>query len=111
MLELLVVGFAGLILLSVFGLVAAVASMLWWAIALPFKLLAFAFKGLAAILALPFMLLFGVLGLGLFGVLGLGLFGVGLLALALPALPLVLVVVLLWALFRRRDHKSSATVA
>jgi hypothetical protein len=102
MLELLVVGFVGLVLLSVFGLLAAVASMLWWAVALPFKLLALAFKAVAAVLALPFLLLFAVLGLGLFGV--------GLLAFLLPALPLVLIAVLIWALFRRRERRSSATV-
>jgi hypothetical protein len=102
MFELLVVGLVGFAVLAVFGLLAALASMIWWVIALPFKLMAFSFKALAALLALPFLLLFGVLGVVLFGL--------GMLAFVLPALPLLLVAALIWALFRRRE-KSSATVA
>jgi len=102
MFELLVLGFIGLVLIAGFGLLAAIASMIWWVVLLPFKLLAFAFKGLAAVLALPFLILFGVLGFALFGV--------GLVAFIVPALPLILIVALIVALFRRRDQKSSATV-
>jgi hypothetical protein len=97
----LVLGLVGLAVMAVVGLFAALASLIWWVIALPFKLLAFSFKGLAALLALPFLLLFGLLGVVLFGL--------GMLAFMLPALPLVLVAALVWALFRRRE-KSSATV-
>jgi hypothetical protein len=103
MAELFVAGFVAVIVLAAFGLLAALASFLWWVILLPFKLLAFTFKGLAALLALPFLLLFGFLGFLLFGV--------GMLAFLLPALPFVLIALLIVALFRRRDRpRSSATV-
>lgn len=101
MFELLVLGIVGLVLIAGFGLLAAVASLIWWVVALPFKLAALVFKGLAAVLLLPFMLLFGVIGFVLFGA--------GLVAFFVPALPILLIVALVVALFRRRD-RSSATV-
>ena len=102
MAELILVGFVGLLLMAVFGVFAAVFSLLWWVITLPFRLLAFTFKGLAALLVLPFLVIFAVLG-GL-------LFGAGVLAFAVPALPFLLIGLVLWALLRKRD-RSSATMA
>lgn len=102
MIELLAVGIVGIVLLAVFGLLAAVFSLLWWVLLLPFKLLAFTFKAFGALLALPFLLVFGVLGVLLFGV--------GLFAFAFPALPLLLVALGLWAIFRRRDRSSASVV-
>lgn len=96
---LVVLGFAAF---AVFGLIAAAASLIGWVVALPFKLAAFAFKGLGVLLALPFLILFGLLGLGMFGA--------GLLVLMLPAIPFVLMVWLVFWLFRRRD-RSHATPA
>jgi hypothetical protein len=101
MFELLVVGAVGFVLVAVFGLFAALASLLWWLVLLPFKLIAFTFKGVAALLLLPFMLLFGLVGFLLLGA--------GMLAFFVPALPFVLIAALVWTLFRRRE-KSTATV-
>jgi hypothetical protein len=101
MIELMVVGIVGFTIMAVFGLFAALASVIWWVLLLPFKLFAFAFKGLAALLVLPFMLLFGFLGFLLLGF--------GMLAFMVPALPFVLIGLLVWAMFRRRE-KSTATV-
>jgi hypothetical protein len=66
---------------------------------LPFKLFGLVFKGLAVLLALPFMLLFGVFGL-LF-------LGAGLFVFVIPALPFVILAVLIWALFRIRDRAGN----
>jgi hypothetical protein len=102
MLELFITGVVGFVVLAVFGLFAAVASFLWWVVAMPFKVLALAFKGIGVLLALPFLLLFALLGVGLFGV--------GLFALMLPALPFILLAAFVFWLFRRRD-RSHATAA
>lgn len=100
--ELLVGGFALFVVLAVVGLVLGVLSLVGALIALPFKLLGLAFKGLGMLLALPFILLFGVLGALLFGGLGVLVLGAGLVALALPLLPFALVAWGLWWLLRRK---------
>lgn len=95
MAELIVVMMVGAVVLAVFGLMGAVLSLLGWVIALPFKLLALTFKGLAAILAVPFMLLFGLIGFVLFGA--------GILVFLIPAVPFILIALLVVALLRGRD--------
>ena len=95
MAELLIVLVVGAVALAVFGLIGAVLSLLGWVIALPFKLLALTFKGIAALLALPFILVLGVLGLVFFGA--------GMLVFLIPAVPFILIAMLAMALMRRRE--------
>jgi hypothetical protein len=102
MVELFVAGIIGFTLLAIFGLFATIVAVAGWVITLPFKLMALTFKGLAALLALPFLLLFGALGVVMFGV--------GMLLFLLPAVPFVLMAMLVWWLFRRREG-SRATAA
>ena len=66
---------------------------------LPFKLLGFLFKGVAALLLLPLMLVLGLVGFLLFGA--------GILVLLLPALPLVLLALGIWWLAKRRAQPAA----
>ncbi len=93
--ELLVLVALGFTALVVLGVLASVASMLWFVIALPFTLLRWTFKLLALLFALPFLIVFGVLGLVIFG-------GGALLLFLLPALPFIAIGAIVWALVRRR---------
>ncbi len=87
---LLVVG----VLLSIFS---AVSWMLW----LPFKMLGWGLKLLAALIALPFLLIACVIG-GFAVLLGAGV-------LVIPFLPLLLIGGLVWLLFRpRRSSQGQA---
>ncbi len=88
MLELLVGGAFAVAGLAVFGLLWAIVAMICWVFVLPFKLLGFAFKGLALVLALPFMVVFAVLGVVVFGV--------GALLFAIPALPVIVLAAVIW---------------
>ena len=99
MLELILFGVLVLVGLAVFGALWAVVSLVCWVLFLPFKLLGLVFRGLAFLLALPFLLLAGVGGLLLFGF-GLTLF-------FLPALPLLLVALGVWWLMRRRSRTAA----
>jgi hypothetical protein len=100
--ELLVLGVVVFTGLMVLGVVAATFSLVSWVLLFPFKLLALAFKGLALLVTLPIALLFGA-----FGAL---VFGVGLVILFLPALPFVLLVLLLiWLVRRNRPAAIPAT--
>jgi len=99
-LGLLVSGIVGLFVLAVLGLVGAVISLVFGVVLLPFKLLGFAFRSAAVLLALPLLAVFGLLAFVIFGM--------GALLFLLPALPLVaLVCGLIW-LFRRRPHTVRA---
>ena len=95
MFGLLGLGLAGLL---VVGLLGAVVSIVLWAVVLPFKLLGLVFRGIGVLLALPFMLAIGILGAVLFGA--------GMLVFLIPALPLVLVVTVIWWLMRRRGSHA-----
>ena len=88
MIEGLVFGAIALVFAAAIGLVGAAIAFLFWLVVLPFKLLAWSFKGLGVLLALPFLFLFGVLGL----VLG----GVGFMLFLIPAAPLLLLALLFW---------------
>jgi hypothetical protein len=99
--ELLVLAALGFAALVVLGVLASVASMVWWMIALPFTLLRWTFKLLAALFVLPFILLFGLLGVAVFGAGALVFF-------VLPALPFIAIVWVIWALMKRR-HPAPVT--
>ena len=89
MIELLVLAALGFAALVVVGAVAAGLSLIF----LPFKILGWMFKGIGLLLAIPFMLVFGFIGLTVFGV--------GMLVFLLPFLPLALLAWLLWKALRR----------
>ena len=99
MLELIVLGVLGMAALLVFGVLAAVAAFVWWIVVLPFKLLGLVFRGAAVLLALPFLLIAGFIGLLVFGA--------GVLAFMMPALPLVLLILGVVWLVRRRSRSTA----
>jgi len=99
MLELVVLGVLGMAALLVFGVLAAVAAFVWWIVVLPFKLLGLVFRGAAVLLALPFLLVAGFIGLLVFGA--------GVLAFMMPALPLVLLILGVVWLVRRRSRSTA----
>lgn len=94
----LVLGVLGFTALIVFGVLAAVFSLVGWILFLPFKLFGFLFRGVALLLALPFFLLFGG-GAAL-------VFGLGIFMFLIPALPLVLIALGVWWLMKRRAHPA-----
>jgi hypothetical protein len=98
--ELFVLGVLGLVALAVCGLFVAGLSLVMWVVFLPFRILGFLFRGLGLVLALPFMLIFGILGLVIFGLGGL-LFLV-------PFAPLALIAFLIWRWMRGRPRAVSA---
>jgi glycerol-3-phosphate acyltransferase PlsY len=98
--EVLGLGFGLLVLVAV-GLVLATVAVVFWVVTLPFRLLGVAFQLAAALLALPFLLLFGLLGATIFGA--------GMLLFLAPALPFVLLVIaVLWLVRRNRRRVSVA---
>ena len=98
MLELLALGAVVVAGLAVFGLLWAVVSMFLWIVLLPFKLLGLVFRGIAVLLALPFLLVFAIIGAALFGA--------GALVFLVPALPFVLLVIGIAWLMRRRGARA-----
>ena len=96
MISLLVLGVLCVAGVMVFGVLAAVASLVGFVISLPFRILGLVFKLLGFVIALPFLLIAGVLGLGF------ALF---------PLLPLVALGALAWWLFRDRDRKPQGSHA
>jgi hypothetical protein len=86
--------------ISVLGLLGSVLSLVFWVLFLPFHLLGLVFKGLGALLALPFLLIAGLIGIAAFGA--------GVVLFMLPALPLVLLVLGIWWLMRRRSRAAAA---
>ena len=99
MLELVVLGALAVAALIVFGVLGALVALFWWIVLLPFKLLGLVFRGAAVLLALPFLLLAGFIGLLVFGA--------GLVAFLLPALPLVLLIVGVVWLVRRGSRRAA----
>lgn len=89
MIELLVLATLGFAALLVVGAVAAGLSLIF----LPFKILGWALRGVGLLLFLPFMVLFGFIGILVFGV--------GVLFFLIPILPLALLAWLLWKALRR----------
>jgi hypothetical protein len=94
-----VLAFTALFVLCVLG---SVLSVVGWLVFLPLRLLGFLFRGAAALLVLPLILVFGV-GATV-------VFGFGVLLFLVPALPLVVLVGLVWWLVKRGRHPTpSAT--
>ena len=61
MLEIVALGVVAIVLLAAFGALWSLAALICWLLFLPFKLLAFVFKGLAMLLVLPFLLVGGLI--------------------------------------------------
>ncbi len=101
MFELLGAGSLLVVGVVLFALLWAASAVFFTLIVLPFKLLGFLLRGLAVLLALPFILVIGLLGVVLFGA--------GLLAFLVPVLPLVaLIAIGAWFFRRRRPRATSA---
>ena len=88
------------VLLCAVGVGLALVSLVCWVFVLPFQLLSLAFRGLAVLLALPFLIAAGIVGAALFGV--------GFLLFAVPALPMLLIAGFIWWLVSRRRHPHTA---
>lgn len=99
MVELVVLGALVFAALVVIGVLTAGLSLICWVVFLPFKILGWVFKGLGLLLVLPFMALFGFLGLLIFGF--------GALLFALPLVPFVLLAWLIWRALRRSPSPSA----
>ncbi len=67
MAELVVGGAIALAALVFIGVIWAVVSLVFSLVLLPLKLLGFLFKGVAALLLVPFMLVLGLVGVLVFG--------------------------------------------
>jgi hypothetical protein len=98
--ELFVMGVLGIVALAVCGLFVASISLVLWVLFLPFRILGFLLRGVGFLLAIPFMLVFGLFGLLVFG------FG-GLIFLV-PFAPLALIAFLVWRWMRGRPRAVSA---
>src|SRR5947199_9059275 len=94
MFELLVAGAIAVAGVAVLGLLGAVVALVCWLFVLPFKLLGLAFRGVAFLLALPFLLIVGLVGALVFGV--------GALMFIFPALPILLLAGFIWWLATHR---------
>jgi hypothetical protein len=90
-----VLGLAGLI---VFGVLAAMLALLFGLLVLPLKLLGFALRGVGFLVALPFLLLGGLVLMLVCGIAGLALFT--------PIVPVVLIVLAIVWLSRRRRRSA-----
>jgi len=100
MFELLVAGAIAVAGVAVLGLLWAVVALVCWVLVLPFKLLGLAFRGVAFLLALPFLLVAGILGATMFGI--------GALVFMIPALPIVALAALVWWLATRNRGPRTA---
>ena len=90
--------FMGIVLSAVFGVV----SLVFWILLFPFRLLGLVFRGMAMLLLLPLLL---ILGFGLAALVGIPL----LIALAVPLLPIALVVAaIVWLARRGMRHGIAA---
>lgn len=102
MIELFVLAALGFTALIVIGALVSVFSLVGWFLWLPFKIIGWLFRGVALLIALPFVLLAVVLG-------GFGmLLGVGVLFLPL-LLPFAMIGGFLWWLFRRPAPTQART--
>lgn len=96
MIELLVFGALAFAAMTVIGVLVAVASFMGFVITLPFRIIGWSLRLLGVLIALPFLLLAGVIGVG---------------ALLLPLAPVLALVWLAWWLLRdRKPQRSQATV-
>lgn len=98
LLVLLALAFAAVVVLAV---LASVFSLVLGLIALPFRILGWLFHGALALLAIPFVILFAIVGVVVFGA--------GMLMILVPALPVVALAVLAWWLVRRTQRHAAAS--
>jgi hypothetical protein len=91
--ELAVAGALALAALVFLGLIWAVVSLVFSIVLIPFKLIGFLLRGVAALLLVPFMLALGLVGFLVFGA--------GMLLFLVPAFPLVLIALGIWWLVKR----------
>jgi len=98
--ELLVLGSLAFVALLVLAVLASVFGLVMWLVFLPFRILGWICKGLALVIALPFVALFAVAA-------AIAL-GAGLLMFAVPFFPIALIVLGAWWLVRR-NQRSAAT--
>lgn len=100
--ELFVIGVVAFALIAALGLAAALISFLVWLVVLPFQILGLALKFVGFLIAVPIMLVVGLIVASAVGFGALFLFA--------PLLPLVLIGLGLIWLFRRpgRPHAQSA---
>jgi hypothetical protein len=98
--ELVVLAVLALTAVLVFGVLASVLGMVVWLVFLPFRIVGWMLKGLGFLLALPFILLFGVIA-----VLALG---AGVLMFMLPVIPFALIALGAWWLVRRRPASTAS---
>lgn len=98
MVEFIVFAATALTVVFVLAVVASVFGVVLWAVFLPFRILGWLFQGLLLLLALPFLLLFGVFGFAVFGA--------GMLLFLLPVVPFVLIALGAWWLVRRRPPST-----
>jgi hypothetical protein len=89
---------AALMFLGVFGFVVSIFFTIF---VLPFKLMGLLFKGFAALLLLPVLLVQGFVGLLVFGA--------GMIALFAPAVPLLLLGLGIWWLVKRGRQPAATT--
>ena len=102
MVELLVLGTLAFTAVVVFGVLASVFGLVMWLIFLPFRIMGWLFQGIALLLALPFVAIFGVIAILVFGA--------GMLMFLIPFFPIALIALCAWWLVRR-NQRSAATVA
>ena len=100
MIGLFVGGMVVFLVLAALGIVLGTLSLVFWVVLLPFRLLGFAFRALALLLALPLIVLFG--GIGAL------ILAAGLIAAFVPALPIIALVALVWWRMRRRPEAHTA---
>jgi hypothetical protein len=93
--ELLVIGVVVVALLAAFGLAAALISFVVWLVLLPLQLMAILFKLLGFLIALPFLVIGGLIAIAAVSF--------GAMFLFLPFMPLILVGLGLFWLLRRRS--------
>jgi hypothetical protein len=98
--ELLVLGSLAFVALFVLAVLASVFGLVMWLVFLPFRILGWICKGLALIIALPFVAMFGVVAAVALGA--------GVLMFLLPFLPIALVVLGAWWLVRRNQRSAAA---
>jgi hypothetical protein len=99
--ELLVLAALAFAAVVLFGVLASVFSIVMGLIALPFRIIGWLFHGALALLAVPFMIVFAIVGVVLFGA--------GMLFILVPALPIVAMGLLAIWLVRRNQRQAAAT--
>ncbi len=99
MLTLLALGAALFVLVAVFGLLASLVAFVFWILFLPFRILGWVFKAVAGVLALPFVVLFAVLGAIVFAA--------GFMVFFIPFFPFALLAVGIWWLLKRRGPAAA----